>query len=199
MCIVSLTCNASTSCFIFFHLFSALAAHNFPEGLATLVAVLDEPKVGVSVAVAIGLHNIPEGICVAMPIYYATGSRYKAFFWATLSGMTELVGALLGWIVLRKVLNRVVFGILFGVIAGMMVYISIKELLPTAHRYDPEDKVTTFSLLGGMALMSLSLVLFLFVRSFLACIVLCFLSVALRYVSAILTCGVSRGVVFSPK
>lgn len=142
---------------------SALAAHNFPEGLATFVAVLDDPSVGVSVAVAIGLHNIPEGICVAMPIYYATGSRKRAFFWATLSGLTELVGAFLGWLVLRKVFSQIVYGILFGVIAGMMVYISVKELLPTAHRYDPEDKVTTYSLIAGMAIMSLSLVLFLFV------------------------------------
>jgi len=123
---------------------------------------LEDPSVGVSVAVAIGIHNIPEGICVAMPIYYATGSKWKAFFWATMSGMTELVGAFLGWIVLRKVFNQVVYGALFGIVAGMMVYIALKELLPTAHRYDPEDKVTTFGLIGGMAILALSLVLFEF-------------------------------------
>lgn len=138
------------------------SAHNFPEGLATFVAVLEDPSVGVSVAVAIAIHNIPEGICVAMPIYYASGSRTKAVFWATLSGLTELVGALLGWVVLRKVFSQVVYGILFGIVAGMMVYISIKELLPTAHRYDPEDKVTTLSLIAGMIVMALSLVLFKF-------------------------------------
>eukprot|EP00177_Eucheuma_denticulatum_P004276 GFKZ01007757.1.p1 GENE.GFKZ01007757.1~~GFKZ01007757.1.p1 ORF type:complete len:396 (+),score=50.00 GFKZ01007757.1:100-1188(+) len=140
----------------------ALAFHNFPEGLATFVAVLEDPSVGASVAIAIGIHNIPEGICVAMPIYYATGSKGKAFFWATLSGMTELVGALLGWLVLRKVFTKLVYGVLFGVVAGMMVYISLKELLPSAHRYDPEDKVTTIGLVIGMAIMALSLVLFQF-------------------------------------
>lgn len=137
----------------------ALGFHNFPEGLATFVAVLDNPKVGASVAVAIGIHNIPEGICVAMPIYYATGSRWKAFFWATISGCTELIGALLGWIVLRKVFTQLVYGILFGIVSGMMVYISLAELLPTAHRYDPEDKVTTLSVFVGMVVMALSLVL----------------------------------------
>lgn len=140
----------------------ALAFHNFPEGLATFVSVLEDPSVGASVAVAIGVHNIPEGICVAMPIYYATGSRWKAFMWATLSGMTELVGALLGWAVLRNVITEAVYGVLFGVVSGMMVYISLKELLPTAHRYDPADKVTTFSLVFGMVVIALSLVLFQF-------------------------------------
>lgn len=135
---------------------------NFPEGLATFIAVLEDPSVGASVAIAIGIHNIPEGICVAMPIYYATGSKWKAFFWATLSGMTELVGALLGWIVLRRVFNHVVYGVLFGIVGGMMVYISLKELLPTAHRYDPDDKVTTLGLVFGMVAMALSLVLFEF-------------------------------------
>lgn len=126
------------------------------------MSALEEPSVGVSVAIAIGIHNIPEGICVAMPIYYATKSKQKAFFWATLSGMTELVGALLGWLVLRKVFSNLVYGILFSVVSGMMVYISLKELLPTAHRYDPEDKVTTISLVVGMTIMALSLVLFEF-------------------------------------
>lgn len=117
---------------------------------------------GASVAIAIGIHNIPEGICVAMPIFYATGSRKKAVFWATLSGMTELVGAFFGWIVLRQIITKVVYGILFGIVAGMMVYISVKELLPTAHRYDPEDKVTTLGLVAGMVVMAVSLVLFQF-------------------------------------
>ncbi len=126
------------------------------------MAVLEDSKVGASVAIAIGIHNIPEGICVAMPIYYATGSRWKAFVWAVVSGLTELVGALLGWIVLREVFSQVAYGVLFGIVAGMMVYISVKELLPTAHRYDPDDQVTTFSLLGGMVIMAASLVLFQF-------------------------------------
>ncbi len=123
---------------------------------------MDDPKVGASVAVAIAIHNIPEGICVAIPIYYATGSRMKGFIWATLSGVTELVGALLGYVVLRNVLSQTVYGVLFGIVAGMMVYISLKQLLPTALKYDPNDKVTTTFLVIGMVVMSLSLILFKF-------------------------------------
>lgn len=135
---------------------------NFPEGLATFVAVLEDPSVGASVAIAIAIHNIPEGVCVAMPIYYATGSRWKAFMWATLSGMTELVGALLGWVVLRSVITPAVYAILFGVVGGMMIYISFKELIPTAHRYDPDDQVTSLGIVLGMVVMAVSLVLFQF-------------------------------------
>mmetsp|Transcript_3666 Transcript_3666/g.6427 ORF Transcript_3666/g.6427 Transcript_3666/m.6427 type:complete len:362 (+) Transcript_3666:152-1237(+) len=140
----------------------AIAFHNFPEGLATFVSVLEDPSVGVSVAIAIAIHNIPEGICVAMPIFYATGSRGKAFFWATMSGITEILGAILGYVVLESVFNQIAYGVLFGIVGGMMIYISLKELLPTAHRYDPEDKIATLCFFVGMAVMALSLVLFKF-------------------------------------
>ena len=138
----------------------AIAIHNFPEGLATFVAALDDPSVGAVLAIAIGIHNIPEGLCVALPIYYATGNRWKAFLWGSLSGISEPVAALLGWAILAKAITQDVYGVLFGLVSGMMVIISLKELIPTAHRYDPEDTVVTYSLIAGMVIMALSLVLF---------------------------------------
>ena len=138
----------------------AIALHNFPEGLATFVAALDDPSVGAVLAIAIGIHNIPEGLCVALPIYYATGNRWKAFMWGCLSGLSEPIAALLGWAVLANAMSDDVYAILFGLVSGMMVIISLKELIPTAHRYDPEDTVVTYSLIGGMVIIALSLVLF---------------------------------------
>ena len=138
----------------------AIALHNFPEGLATFVAALDDPSVGAVLAVAIGIHNIPEGLCVGLPIYYATGNRWKAFMWGCLSGLSEPFAALLGWAVLARAMSDQVYAILFGLVSGMMVIISLKELIPTAHRYDPEDSVVTYSLIAGMAIIALSLVLF---------------------------------------
>jgi ZIP family zinc transporter len=138
----------------------AIGIHNFPEGLATFVATLQDPSVGVALAVAIGIHNIPEGLCVSIPIYYSTGSRTRALAWALLSGISEPIGAFLGYIVLMDRMGPMAFGIVFGFVGGMMVYICLHELIPTAHRYDPEDKVTTLTIILGMAIMALSLVLF---------------------------------------
>jgi zinc transporter ZupT len=138
----------------------AIALHNFPEGLATFVAAVADPSVGVVLAIAIAIHNIPEGLCVAMPIYYATGNKWKAFSWACLSGVSDPFAALLGWAVLANSFTPTAYAILFGLVAGMMIIISVKELLPTAHRYDPEDTVVTYSFIVGMFIMALSLALF---------------------------------------
>ncbi len=138
----------------------AIALHNFPEGLATFVAFLDNPSIGIAFAVAIAIHNIPEGFCVSLPVYYASGNRTKAFLWGTFSGFTEPIGALVGWLFFRNGLDFLVYGILFGSVGGMMVMISLRELLPTAFRYDPRDTIVTVSIISGMVLMALSLLLF---------------------------------------
>jgi len=142
--------------------FSALAIgiHNFPEGLATFAAALKDPTLGVGIAIAIAIHNIPEGIAVSAPIYYATGSRKKAFVWSFVSGLAEPVGALVGYLLLYNLFTDVTFGILFGAVGGIMVYISLDELLPTAEEYG-HHHVAIYGLLGGMAVMALSLLLFL--------------------------------------
>lgn len=139
---------------------AAIALHNFPEGLATFVATLQDPAVGAVLAIAIAIHNIPEGLCVSMPVYYATGNRWQAFTWGLVSGLSEPLAAFFGWIILASWMDHIAYAVLFGVVAGMMVVISMKELLPTAHRYDPDDSIVTNSFITGMAIMALSLVLF---------------------------------------
>jgi ZIP family zinc transporter len=140
----------------------AIGIHNFPEGLATFVGAMDDPAVGATLAIAIAIHNIPEGLCVAIPIFYATGDRRKAFLWAMLSGVTEPIGAFAGWLILANEMNDSMYGILFGLVGGMMVTICLHELLPTAHRYDKNDEVVTLSCIAGMGIMALSLCLFLY-------------------------------------
>lgn len=140
----------------------AIAIHNFPEGLATFIATLASPTVGIALAVAIAIHNIPEGLCVSIPIYYATGDRHKAFAWGFISGLSEIVGAGLGWIFLAREITETAYGVLFGSVAGMMVGICLFELLPTAHRYDPQDKYVSNMSLVGMVIMAISLVAFMY-------------------------------------
>ncbi|GMH36182.1 hypothetical protein BSKO_04050 [Bryopsis sp. KO-2023] len=137
----------------------AIALHNFPEGLATFVATLADPTAGVAIAVAIALHNIPEGVVVAMPVYYSTGSRMKGFLWAFLSGVSEPIGGLFGWVLLSN-MGEIAYAVLFAVVAGMMVYIAVSELIPTALRFDPDDKYVTKSCFIGMAVMAASLLMF---------------------------------------
>ena len=138
----------------------AIFLHNLPEGAVTFASYMDDPSVGVVLAFAIGIHNIPEGLCVAMPIYFATHNRWKAFWWGILSGVSEPFGALIVYFVLGGSFSGNTNGILFSMLAGIMTMLSMDELLPSAHRYDPENKVVTSFLVLGMFVVGMSLVLF---------------------------------------
>lgn len=138
----------------------AISLHNFPEGMATFISCLQGPEVAIPIFVAISIHNIPEGIAIAVPIYQATGSRKKAMQYAVFSGLTEPLGALVGWLVLRPVMNDVLFGVIFAMVAGIMIFISLDELLPSAREYG-EHHLAMDGLVAGMAVMALSLLLFM--------------------------------------
>ena len=136
-----------------------IAVHNFPEGLATFVTAMDDPKLGLSIAFAIALHNIPEGIAVAIPIFYATKKRAKAVWNATLSGLAEPLGGILGYILLRQILSDSFLGIILAGVAGIMVYISLDELLPTAESYGAHH-IAIIGVITGMAFMGFGMLLF---------------------------------------
>jgi len=148
-------------------LFTALAIgiHNFPEGLTTFLAALQDPGLGLAIAIAVALHNIPEGISVAVPVFYATGSRKKAFLYSALSGLAEPIGAIIAYVAIRfflgggaGVIPPEIMGVLFGGVAGIMVYISLDELLPTSRAYG-RGHDSLFGLVAGMLVMALSLLL----------------------------------------
>lgn len=121
---------------------------------------MQAPRVALPIVAAIAIHNIPEGIAVSVPIYQATGSRKKAFRLSFLSGLAEPLGALLGWLVLQPVMNETVSGLLFAGVAGIMVFISFDELLPAAREYG-EHHLSIYGLISGVAVMAVSLLLFL--------------------------------------
>lgn len=142
-------------------LFSAIAItiHNFPEGFATFISGLENPKIGISIAIAIAIHNIPEGIAVSVPVFYATKNKKKAFFLSFLSGLSEPLGAIIFFLILRNFLNGIISGIVYGIVAGIMVYISLDELLPSAEEYG-KHHIAIGGLIGGMIIIAFSLFLF---------------------------------------
>ncbi|MCF8357187.1 MAG: zinc transporter ZupT [Prolixibacteraceae bacterium] len=140
----------------------ALAIHNFPEGIATFMSALEDPEVGIAIAVAIAIHNIPEGIAVSVPIYFATGSRRKAFFLSFSSGLAEPVGGLLAYLLLTPFLTNensgIAVGIILAAVAGIMVFISLDELLPSAEEYG-EHHLSIYGVVTGMMVMAFSLLI----------------------------------------
>ncbi len=138
----------------------AIGVHNFPEGIATFMSGVSSPALGLAIAVAIAIHNIPEGIAVSVPVFYATGSRRKAFWYSFLSGVSEPVGALAAYLILMPFMSVTLMSCVFAAVAGIMIYISFDELLPAAHEYG-EHHIAIYGLVSGMAVMALSLIILL--------------------------------------
>ncbi|MFO7900744.1 MAG: zinc transporter ZupT [Planctomycetota bacterium] len=134
-----------------------IGIHNFPEGMATFAGTLADPSLGLAIAVAIAVHNIPEGVAVSVPIYAATGSRGRAFFWSFLSGVTEPIGALVaGFLLLPIIQNPFVMAGVLAAVGGIMVAISLDELIPSARSYGSEHAPIIGAIIG-MVVMALSL------------------------------------------
>lgn len=136
----------------------AIGIHNFPEGLATFAAALGDLRFGIFIAIAIAIHNIPEGIAVSVPILFATNNKNKAFFYSFLSGLSEPVGAIVGYLILMPFLSPALLAALLAFVAGIMIYISLDELLPTAHRYGHGHLVIA-GIVAGMLIMAISLLM----------------------------------------
>ena len=142
----------------------AIGIHNFPEGLATFLTALKDPSLGVAIAIAVALHNIPEGISVSVPIYYASGSRKRAFIYSVLSGLAEPIGAVVAFLALiifespEAIVSPTIMGCILAGVSGIMVYISLDELIPASHAYG-KGHDSIMGLIGGMLVMAVSLVM----------------------------------------
>ena len=135
-----------------------ISLHNFPEGIATFVTASSNLELGFGIALAVALHNIPEGLAVAGPVYAATGSKRTAIFWAGISGMAEILGGVLAWLILGSLISPVVMAAIMAAVAGIMVALSVDELMPLAKEIDPNNN-PSYGVLCGMSVMGLSLVI----------------------------------------
>ena len=142
----------------------AVSIHNLPEGLLVFMAALMDPSMGLGIALAIAVHNVPEGIAIAAPIFNATGSKAKALWYSTLSGLTEPLGAFIAWVLFMNIFDEIedMFPIVFASIGGIMVFVAVAQLLPAAQKFGKQSDVTKW-LFYGMAFMAASLVFLDFV------------------------------------
>jgi len=138
-----------------------VAIHNFPEGVATFMATLADPSLGVAVAIAICSHNIPEGFAIALPLNVGTGNKVRALVYTFFAGMSEPLGALAAWIIFARFIGPWLFGATFGLVSGLIAYISLHEIIPIAHKFDPTDRYSTYFVLFGILLMIVTSIVFI--------------------------------------
>jgi len=136
----------------------AVGIHNIPEGLGTFLIAYQDLAVGAVFALAIALHNIPEGVAIALPLKIATGRTRYAFGVAALAGLAEPIGGLVGFLLLRPYLNGGVLGVVLAAVAGLMTYIAIESLMPAA-RDLRRTATASAGLITGVAVMGVSLAL----------------------------------------
>lgn len=117
----------------------ALMLHNLPEGIVTFLSSYQNLELGLKLSFAIMMHNIPEGISIAVPIYYSTGSKKKAFKMTFLSGLAEPLGALLAFLFLSKFITDAMIGFILLFVAGLMITLSIHDLFPKAKKYHEDN------------------------------------------------------------
>ncbi|CAG8504162.1 9506_t:CDS:2 [Paraglomus brasilianum] len=130
---------------------AALALHNFPEGLASFTTTIASAKIGVIFAIALALHKLPEGLIIALPIYFATGSRWKAFLIAASVGViSQFLGAILGYVLFVTYWNEAVSATMFAIVTGSLLYIVLHSMIPLARHYDPNNRYVTYYLFGGL-------------------------------------------------
>lgn len=125
-----------------------ISLHNLPEGIAVGAGYLHNPQFGLFIAAAILLHNIPEGIATALPLCKAGICKKDALKVAFLSGLAEPVGALLASSFLVRFTNLLPGALAFA--GGVMVFITLDELIPTAHKHGNANYTALGIIVGSM-------------------------------------------------
>lgn len=133
-----------------------ISLHNFPEGMAVFLGSMKGLRVGLNLALAIALHNIPEGVAVALPVYFATQSKWQAFKLATLSGFAEPLGVIIVAYLFPSSLSPEILEGLLGSVGGVMAFLTLHEMLPLAFDYAGQKQAVK-AVFFGMAFMSASL------------------------------------------
>lgn len=137
--------------------FVSLSVHNLLEGMSILFAVQEGLESGLRLAAAISLENIPEGLCIALPLYFATRSKSIAIRLALFSGMLEPVGVLLPGLFLENYMTQTSISSVLAIIAGILVFVALAEMLPLAVKTAGTRTMQTLSVWMGCGVLSATL------------------------------------------
>jgi len=138
---------------------AVMVVHNLPEGMLTMFTSAENLSFGFEIALAVALHNFPEGMAIASPVLYVTGSRRKAVGQSFLAGMAEPAGGILAYLLLSDFVSRAFLNGLIPVIAGIMCQASVCEMIPAGARLS-NIKHTICGIIAGTAIMSIGLMAF---------------------------------------
>jgi ZIP family zinc transporter len=128
----------------------AITLHNIPEGLA--VGVAQAGSGGDAVTAGIAVQNMPEGLIVAIALATLGISRWKAAALALATGMAEPLGGLIGASAVSHAAAMLPWGLAFA--AGAMLFVISHEIIPETHR-NGNERVATIGLISGFVLMML--------------------------------------------
>lgn len=135
-----------------------LIMHNLPEGIMTFLGTFLSKDLGLKLSIAIALHNIPEGIAIAVPIYYSTGSKKKAFYNTLISGLSEPIGGVGAYLLLSKFITPKLINFILLIVAFIMITLSIESLFPEASKYK-ENKYLILGIIIGSVVSLVSIIL----------------------------------------
>jgi ZIP family zinc transporter len=133
-----------------------IAIHNIPEGMTVALVTLADINLGIPIAIAIAIHNIPEGIACSVPLYCATSDRKKSCLTSFAAGLTEPLGAIIAILLLYPFLSPQVLAASSAFVAGIMVFICFDELIPIANNYGDEH-LTNLGIIAGIFVMMIGL------------------------------------------
>jgi ZIP family zinc transporter len=129
----------------------AIAIHNLPEGVAAGVGFgSGDTSQALLIAGGIALQNIPEGMVIIGPMLASGVSAKRTFLLASLTGVVEVIGTLIGFFAVSFSQAILPFALAFA--GGTMLYVISDEMIPETHAHGSE-RGATYALLVGFCVM----------------------------------------------
>jgi len=131
-----------------FYLILGMFLHHFPEGMSMAVGNISNFQFSLTIALAIAIHDIPEGITTASTYYFCTGKRLKSFLISFATAVPTLIGFLFASVLYQSIPKSII-GLITSATAGLMIYICGDELIPSS-AFNSNSHSTIFSLIAGV-------------------------------------------------